>query len=134
MESAKIIARYRDGRIEKGYSRNFFPNKLVFHLSKDLTRGAVDLKELHVKEMKALFFVKDFYGNPNYRERKTFIEGDRLSGRKVQITFSDGEVMQGSVLGYNPQQAGFFFFPVDPKGNNDRAFVVNASIKDFQYL
>ena len=134
MESAKIIARYRDGRIEKGYSRNFFPSKLIFHLYKDSTKATVDLKELHVKEMKALFFVKDFYGNPDYTERKNFIEGDRASGRKAKITFSDGEIMQGSVLAYNPQQTGFFFFPVDPKSNNDRAFVVNASIKDFQYL
>lgn len=134
MEAAKITARFLDGRIKKGYSQDFFPNKPVFHLLEDSKKISVEPEELRVSELKALFFVKDFAGNPKYEERKKFEEGDKSTGRKVEVTFADGERMQGSVLGYNPQQPGFFLFPVDPDSNNDRVFVVNASVKSFQYI
>jgi hypothetical protein len=42
--------------------------------------------------------------------------------------------LRGSILGYNAKEAGFFFFPADPKSNNQRAFVVNASVKKIRYL
>jgi hypothetical protein len=51
-----------------------------------------------------------------------------------EIARKDGEILQGSVLGYSPKESGFFLFPVDPKSNNMKAFVVNASVKNFRYL
>ena len=134
MEPAKIIARFRNGRMKKGYSQDFFPKKPVFHLSKDARGTSREPEEVHVNELKAVFFVKDFVGNPDYEEQKRFVEGDRPSGRKVEVIFADGEVMQGSVLGYNPKQPGFFLFLVDPRGNNTRVFVVNDAVKNFRYL
>ena len=41
--------------------------------------------------------------------------------------------MQGSVLGYDPKEKGFFLFPVDPGSNNLRIFVVNASVKKVRF-
>ena len=134
MEPAKIVARFQNGKIKKGYSQDFFPNKPVFHLSKDAQGTSGEPEEVQVNALKALFFVKDFSGNPNYKEQKRFREGDKPSGRKVEVTFADGEVLQGSVLGYNPKQSGFFLFVADPKGNNIRVFVVNNAIKNFRYL
>ena len=134
MEPAKIVARFRNGRMKKGYSQDFFPNKPVFHLSKDARGTSGEPEEVHVNELKAVFFVKDFLGNPDYEEHKGFVKGDRPSGLKVEVTFADGEVMQGSVLGYNPQQSGFFLFLADPKGNNTRVFVLNDAVKKFRYL
>ena len=134
MEAAKIIARFGDGRMKKGYSQDFFPNRPVFHLSEDTGGTSGEPEVLKLDELKAVFFVKDFSGNPDYDERKRFEEGDKSSGRKIEVTFADGEVLQGSVLGYNPDQAGFFLFPVDPKSNNERIFVVNAAVENFRYL
>jgi hypothetical protein len=71
-------------------------------------------------DLKAVFFVKKFDGNPDYKERKEFTEKDSPQGRKVEVAFADGEIMQGSVLGYNPKEIGFFLFPVDPLSNNLR--------------
>ena len=68
------------------------------------------------------------------RATSRFMEGDKPSGRKVEVTFADNEVLQGSVLGYNPKQSGFFLFLADPKGNNIRVFVVNNAVKNFRYL
>jgi hypothetical protein len=134
MEPAKIIARFRDGDMAKGYSRNFFPNKPSFHISEDGSMASSDAEELFVEDLKAVFFVKEFKGDPEYNERKVYEEGERSQGRKVEIQFEDGEKMQGSVLGYNANQQGFFLFPVDRNSNNDRAFIVNDAVKEFKYL
>jgi hypothetical protein len=134
MESVKIVVRFADGRILKGYSQDFFPNKPVFHLVKNLAKGSANHKEISVSDLKAIFFVKTFAGNPDYKERKSFVEGDITQGRKVEVAFVDGEILQGSVLGYNPKESGFFLFPSDPKSNNHRVFVANSAVKNFRYL
>lgn len=134
MESVKIVVRFADGRILKGYSQDFFPNKPLFHLVRNLARGSANRKEIRVSDLKAIFFVKTFAGNPDYKERKSFVEGDVVQGRKVEVAFVDGEILQGSVLGYNPKDSGFFLFPSDPKSNNHRVFVVNSAARNFRYL
>ena len=131
----KMVIRFADGRIEKGYSQDFFPNKPLFHLFKKLPPSESSMsKEIRVAELKAIFFVKSFAGNPDYKERKRFVEGDVTQGRKAEVAFLDGEILQGSVLGYDPKSSGFFLFPSDPKSNNRRVFVMNNAVKKFRYL
>jgi hypothetical protein len=133
-QAVKIIARYASGRIKKGYSQDFFSNKPSFHLQRDPRGTTGDREEIRVRDLKAVFFVKSFKGDADRKERKRFRPGDPSSGRKVEVAFSDGEVLQGSVLGYDPRQAGFFLFPVDSESNNMRIFVVNAAVQKFRYL
>jgi hypothetical protein len=131
----KIVLRFADGRIEKGYSQDFFPNKPLFHLIKKLPPSESSMsKEINVAELKAIFFVKSFAGNPDYKERKRFVAGDVTQGRKAEVAFLDGEILQGSVLGYDPKSSGFFLFPSDPKSNNRKVFVMNNAVKKFRYL
>jgi hypothetical protein len=134
MKPVKIVVRFRDERIKKGYTQDFFPNKPVFHLVRNQGGGSDEPEEIRVSDLKAVFFVHTFAGNPDYKERKRFSEGDSPGGRKVEVAFTDGEVLQGSILGYNPKEAGFFLFPADPRSNNMRAFVVNASVSAFRFL
>ncbi len=135
MHPVKIVIRFADGRIEKGYTQDFFPKKPLFHFFKKLppTDSSMN-REIRVSELKAIFFVKSFAGNRDYKERKKFVEGDIAQGRRVEIVFSDGEILQGSVLGYDPKEYGFFLFPSDPKSNNRRVFVMNSALKKFRYL
>jgi len=37
--------------------------------------------------------VRDFEGNPEYHERKSFARGESVSGLKLELTFADGEVL-----------------------------------------
>jgi len=134
MEPVKIVARFADGRIKKGYSKDFSPNRPNFHLTGERTGGSGEAEEVRVTDLKAVFFVHDFAGNPNDAERKTFVEGDSSQGQKVQVTFADGELLRGSVPGYSPKEPGFFLFPVDPGSKHTRIFVVNASVKEFRYV
>jgi hypothetical protein len=134
MEPVKVIMRYADGRIIKGYTNDFFPNKPVFHARPIDSNPADKGVEVSIKELKAVFFVKDFTGNSEYNEEKSFPEGQHPTGRKVEVTFSDGEVLVGSTLGYDPSRPGFFVTPSDPQSNNLRVFVISAAVSNFRYI
>jgi len=128
-----VVARYLDGKRVKGFSQDFFPNKDRFHVY-PAAKPSGEAMEVLLKELKAIFFVKDFAGNSLYNERKKYIEGEKPSGRKVEVTFKDGEVLVGSTLGYDPSRPGFFLFPADPKCNNIRVFAVSTGIKKVRFL
>jgi hypothetical protein len=133
VEPAKVVARYIDGKRVKGFSQDFFPNKDRLHVY-PAAKPSGDAVEVLLKELKAIFFVKDFAGNYMYNERKEYIQGEKPSGRKVEVTFKDGEVLVGSTLGYDPSRPGFFIFPADPKCNNIRVFAVSTAIKKVRFL
>ena len=133
MEPVKVVARYVDGRRVKGFSQDFFPNKDRFHIY-SATKPSGEAVEVLLKELKAIFFVKDFAGNYLYNERKEYVEGEKPSGRKMEVTFKDGEVLIGSTLGYDPSRPGFFIFPADPKCNNIRVFAVTNAVKKVRFL
>jgi hypothetical protein len=129
-QAAKVIVAYLDGRRLKGYAYNFSPLKDSFDLlpQKDPLqhRGT----KVEMKDVKAVFFVKDFVGNPEYRQSPLVEE--RGYGRKIEVTFSDGEKVVGVTQGYNPQKLGFFMIPIDPKSNNVRIFVVNRNTRQIK--
>ena len=131
MEQVKVVARYSDGRIVKGYTNDFFPKKTVFHVGNGPSDKGV---QIQVNDLKALFFVKDFEGNPEYDEHKTFVEGQAAQGRKVLVTFHDGETLTDSVLGYDTNRPGFFLIPADKDSNNMRVFVVQAAVDQFKFV
>jgi hypothetical protein len=134
MEPVKVVVRHADGRIAKGYTNDFFPNKPVFHFRSVESQPTDKGVEVYLKDLKAVFFVKDFTGKQAYNEKKDFTEGQQLSGRKVEVTFKDGEVLVGSTLGYDPNRLGFFVIPADTQSNNLRAFVVSTAMSKFRFL
>jgi len=134
MDSSKIVARFADGRIKKGCTWDFSPNKRIFHIAIDHDGQPTAMEQVDLADLKAVYFVKTFAGAPDYAERKEFADGDSPKGPKVEVTFADGEILQGSVLRYKTKETGFFLFPVDPKSNNLAIFAVNAAVKKFRYL
>ena len=80
--------------------------------------------------LKALFFVKDFAGNPSHREKDRPMSN---AGRKVEVTFFDREVIRGTTLNYRPEGIGFFVTPADTSGNNQRVFVINGAIRHVRF-
>ncbi|MGA2518354.1 MAG: hypothetical protein ABSG44_17630 [Thermodesulfobacteriota bacterium] len=101
MEPIKAVARYNDEKTVKGLSQDFFPNKDRFHVYRAENPSA-EAVEVLLNELKAVFFVRDFVGNFQYNERKEYIPEDKPSGRKIEVTFVDGEVLVGTTLGYDP--------------------------------
>ncbi len=120
----KVVAHYLDGRIIKGTTANFFPDRDTFHI----TTGPGKIFEIKLAQLKAVFFVKDLEGRASYEERKGF-EGTKGLGRKVRCEFPDGEVVTGYSPSYHAGRPAFFIVPPDPKSNNQRIYVVTASAK-----
>ena len=128
MERAKVVARYRSGKILKGFTQNFFANKDVFHLFPPDNPSSGQSMGIPVRDLKAVFFVRDFVGDPSYHEQKRFDELERPQGHPVEVTFWDGEVMVGTTLGYGQGRSGFFIIPADPKSNNIKVFAISSAV------
>jgi len=133
MERVKVVVRFAAGDLIKGYTQDFFPNKESFHVfpaEQSLGKSI----EVLIRDLKAIFVVRDFTGSPRYSEQKRFMEGDKISGKRVEVAFTDGEVMVGSTLGYDRNRPGFFLFPADPNSNNIRVFAVSSAIREIRRL
>ena len=134
MEPAKVVVRYADGRITKGYTQDFLPTNPTFHVHPFGHGTSRDAVEILVSNLKAVFFVRDFSGDPNYQERKEFFEGAKIIGKVLEVTFKDGELIVGSSLSYDRERPGFFISPADSKGNNLAVFVVFQAVSKVRYL
>ena len=130
----KIVVHYQDGRLMKGITNDFFPDKDHFHLVPINVAPGSKALELRTTELKAVFFVKEFGGNPDYVDRKEFDPAKSLIGRKIKVVFKDGELMVGTTLGYQPNRPGFFVVPVDTKSNIERCFVVTAATQEVSFI
>lgn len=132
----RVVVRYINGTIERGYTTDFMPGKDVFHLT---TKGEKEQRTVAVKmaELKAVFFVKELTGMNSDRPviKRTFneVKDQKLIGKKVKVEFNDGEVLYGITLGYSPQRRGFFFTPIDPESNNERIFAVLSAVKEITF-
>jgi hypothetical protein len=134
MDPAKVVVRYVDGKVVKGYTLDFFPNKDQFHLQPLEKSVGQEPQKIMVRDLKAIFFVKNFEGNADYSERRNFSETDKAQGRKIEVVFNDGEQLVGSTMGYDRSRQGFFIVPVDMQGNNERVYVVQSSINVVRFI
>jgi uncharacterized protein DUF6982 len=126
----RIVARFADGRLLKGTTQDFAAAKDTFHVIG--SEGGARPVKVAVADLKAVFFVKSLVGNPAYIEIKEF--GGPVQGRRVQVTFKDGETLVGSTQGYQPDRPGFFLTPADPKSNNERIFVVSRAVSKVSFV
>ena len=125
----KVVVHFRDGKLVKGFTRDFSPNKDVFHITdKDSGESA----EIHRPQVKAVFFVKDFEGNKGHQEQQ---ESERTGlGKKIEVKFTDTEIIVGYTTGYSIDRPGFVLFPRDSGSNNERIFVVIASTTGIRFI
>ncbi len=64
IEPIKVVARYVRGSLVKGLTRDFFSNKSRFHVTP--MDGAADKPiEVTINDLKAVFVVRDFTGDPD---------------------------------------------------------------------
>ena len=128
----KLVVHYLDGRLLKGYGRDL-----------QATRGSLELCQnpdgpdesrimIPFAHLKAVFFVHDFAGNPEHCPAR---DADDASarGRRITVTFVDGEVLRGATLGYNQNAPGFFVSPLDSTSNNVRIFVLAGALRHVQF-
>ncbi|MDX1631722.1 MAG: hypothetical protein R3234_07665 [Thermoanaerobaculia bacterium] len=122
------MARYTNGRIVKGTTNDFFPTKESFHVQEESGETVAIRRD----DLKALFFVKSFEGDPEHEEDTSF-EGTTAQGRKMRVTFEDGETLAGFTMGFSRDRPGFFLFPSDEESNNSRIFVVGSAVESVSF-
>ena len=128
----KVVVGFLNGRRVKGYVYNFSALKEAFNLlpQEDPLQGQ-EIK-VAMKDLKAVFFVWEFTGNPEYHD--SLHAGAPMNGRIIEVTFTDGEKIVGRTEGYNSQRIGFFMYPADPRGNNIRIFVVTRNTRQVRLV
>jgi hypothetical protein len=134
MAANKIVARYNNGRIIKGSTCNFDIGSTVFNVLTEGMEAAKNSVQVVMRDLKAIFFVNDFVGMPKYDEKKDFSNAQATMGRRVKVTFNDGEILVGATVNYDPGGVGFFMIPADPQSNNKRIFVINTSVRDVEMI
>jgi hypothetical protein len=125
----RIVLHFGDGSIIKGSTGDFFPDKQWFHITENGTSTAI---RVDVAKLKGVFFVKNYDGNPDYESTH---DAERKGlGKKVMVTFKDGEGVVGYTSGFSPNKPGFFLFPADANGNTEKIFVVIAATEAIRFL
>jgi len=130
-ELNRVVAHFMDGKVLKGTTQDFFPNRASFHLQP--ADGGASI-EVRCKTLKGLFFVKEFAGDAKRRDLRGFLAApsETARGKKIGVRFKDGELLCGYSLSYLPGREGFFMFPSDSGSNNLRIYVVVAATTEIK--
>jgi hypothetical protein len=124
-----VVARCLNGRLVKGFCDDFSPTTGQLQICPTPNGPRESRVTVSLKELKAVFFVHDLAGGA----ARQGPENPREAGRRVEVTFLDGERLTGSTLSYSRDGAGFFVYPVDAHSNNSRTFVVAAAARRVQF-
>lgn len=134
----KAVMRLNDGRLLKGFVEKF-SEELPELALKDADSGMTHT--IITRDVKAVFFVRCFEGDQEYKEKKSYATV-RPKGKRVFVKFRDGEGIIGFLDGDVPWEKGFFLskgnkgkqgfylWPVDKDSNNIKVFVVASSVDD----
>ena len=102
----------------------------IRHLESDVA------EELPASEVKAIFFVNDLNGEPEYNAFRFHAQEPIVPGIWVQVQFHDGEVMEGIVENSIRflTDPGFFLRPTDQEVNNKLVYVMKDSLVQYHVL
>ena len=129
----KVVLRKLDKSLVRGYVD---PRTYLSADGVELLEFEGRLVNVPLDQIKGVFFVRDFGGNPRHPERKIFHSRPRQSGLWVRMIFKDHEVLEGltpnDLLDLDP--AGFYVTPPDMYSNNLRVFVPRSSLVEMEVL
>jgi len=127
--SNKIIVRYPDGKILKGTTADFSPNKSKFHL---IELDSSKSLEIELADIKAVYFVKSYEGKKGYPKK---IDGVRIGmGKKIRVHFKDKETLIGYTQAYSPKKDIFIVFPADAESNNEKVVVITTATESVEFI
>ncbi|MBA3061403.1 MAG: hypothetical protein FP833_00340 [Atribacteria sp.] len=136
MLKKKVVVKYKDGKIIKGWVEDFRSDRESFILYPLIEYSEEERLEIKFSSLKAVFFIKDFAGNKDYKKVRTFDVDTKVtpSQRKIVVLFKDGENLYGTSHSYGPNRKGFFVYPIDPKDNNERIFVLHSAVESIRLM
>jgi small nuclear ribonucleoprotein (snRNP)-like protein len=136
MLKKKVVVKYQNGEIMKGWVEEFQPGRNYFILYPLIGYSEEERLEINFDFLKAVFFVKDFIGDKNYKKVRTFDVEFKItpSQRKLIVIFKDGENLYGTSHDYGKHKVGFFVYPIDPKDNSNRIFVFHSAVESIRLV
>jgi hypothetical protein len=136
MLKKKAVAKYQNGEIIKGWVEEFKPERESFILFPLIEYSEEERREIKYSSIKAVFFVKDFTGDKDYKKVRTFNVDLKItpSQRKLIVNFLDGEHLYGTSHSYGRYKVGFFIYPIDIKDNSERIFVIHKAIESVRLM
>jgi hypothetical protein len=136
MLKKKVVVKYQNEEIIKGWVEKFQFDRDTFILYPLIEYSEEERIEINFDSLKAVFFVKDFTGDKNYKKVRTFDVELKItpSQRKLIVIFKDGENLYGTSHDYGRYKVGFFVYPIDPKDNSDRIFVVHSAVVSIRLM
>lgn len=128
----KVVVHTREHKIHRGFSKKEFIGDDVRVLDESGNESTFPLKNL-----KAIFFVKEFNGDPAYDEVLFLRKEKPRPWLWVHIEFEDGEKIEGKIK--NSEEIingskGFFIWISDEYANSESVFVVKGSIRKFKIM
>ncbi len=129
--SQLVVANLLDGRIVKGTTLDASCRQPRCHI-----RTAEGPVAIELAEVKAIYFVRDYAGDPTRKDDQSGASDDpRRHGMcRVEVTFADGEKLPGFVGSYPPRGTSWFVIPVDAGSNNLRVLVNAAAVRSIREL
>ena len=130
----RVVARFADGRMVKGYTYDFNPGRRSFHVISSVREKARNADEVAFSNLKAVFFVDSFEGKKErpVSQDVTADQAEIDSSIKVKATFHDGETMTGTTLAFSRDREGFFMTPFDKASNNTRVCVIFNAVEKME--
>jgi hypothetical protein len=136
MHKKKVVVKYQNGEIIKGWVEDFRLDRESFILFPLIEYSQEERMEINFDALKAVFFVKDFLGDKNYKKVRTFNIDLKItpSQRKLIVNFVDGEHLYGTSHDYGRYKIGFFIYPIDSKDNSERIFIVQLAVESVRLM
>jgi len=136
MLKKKVVVKYQNGEIIKGWVEDFRTDRESFILYPLIEYSEEEMLDIKFSSLKAVFFIKDFMGDKDYKKVRTFNIDLKItpSQRKLIVNFKDGEHLYGTSHSYGRYKIGFFVYPIDPKDNNERVFVIHSAAENVRIM
>ncbi len=123
-------------KLDKGLIKGFLEPKGCLASEVEVLDREGRLVRVPMSEIKAVFFVRSFEGNPDRAERKVFRSRPRLAGLWVRITFKDNEVLEAllpnNLLEVDP--LGYLVTSPDVYSNKIRFFVPRTALIEMEII
>lgn len=146
MQDRKVVIHVCSGEVIKGYvdaSEDVDPVTL-FEDSQDVsfqvitvrTVGTKTALEIPLGNIKAVFFVKSFRGEPSRKDLRFYSNGPEVGKIWAEIRFKDNEVLEGLIENSVSHLVGdgFVVRPTDIGSNNLLVYISKAAVDSFRVL
>ncbi len=114
-----VVVHLNDGSRRKGVADAFDPSRASFLLKEvDVAGNMVAVHDIDLQNVQAAFFVRDLAlmrtSRHTYRDAPVTPPRLAADGKRLRVTFTWGEVMDGMSYDYEPRVMGFFLYPLGP--------------------